>query len=178
MIINFIIIIATKHIMHVWYFAYGNDMILKKLVNRIKNAPLIIVPGYVDDYELTFTKKAYDGYYSYANIEPKKGARVWGFLYKIYVGNLRVLDEYNGLGNHYDRNKLNVKICLTSEPTIVHEEVNGTIIAESYIAKKHQIHKNLKPKLEYVNDIINSAKNIFPASYIDYIKSSSGLFDA
>lgn len=137
-----------------YYFAYGRNINKKQMKERFGKEPHSIGVGVLNDYKLCFNKSL-DGK---ANIIKQDGEKVYGLIYKLSDKDLKELDKYEGVPNHYKREK----ICVKFKDKIYHCWV--------YIATK--IDNSLKPPKDYIDEIINSMKeNNFPLEYIERIKN-------
>ena len=104
-------------------------------------------------YSLVFNKKSKDGFFSYANIEPKNESSVEGILYDIEEGELIKLDRFEGFPNHYNKIYINVI------------DINGYAHqAITYIANPAKIVEGLNPKSEYLLHLIKGS-DILSQSY-------------
>ncbi len=141
----------------VWYFAYASNMNRRQVEQRAgalpeeKNARL-------DNYELNFEKIARGGTGT-ANIVPAEGKAVWGVLYRVTEQQLKALDRFEGVPEHYRR----------SEVTVVDSDARK-VGAQVYLARK--VRKGLKPDRLYLQKIIEGAEEHgLPADYIERLKS-------
>ncbi len=140
----------------VWYFAYASNMNRRQVEQRAgalpeeKNARL-------DNYELNFEKIARGGTGT-ANIVPAEGKAVWGVLYRVTEQQLKALDRFEGVPEHYRR----------SEVTVADAE-GKKVGAQVYLARK--VRKGLKPDRLYLQKIIEGAEeHSLPADYIEALK--------
>jgi len=140
----------------VWYFAYASNMNRGQMAQRAgalaeeKNARL-------DNYELNFYKIARGGTGT-ANIVPAEGKTVYGVLYRVTEQQVKALDRFEGVPEHYRR----------SEVTVVDGAANKTA-AQVYLARK--VRKGLKPDRLYLQKIIEGAEEHgLPADYIEGLK--------
>jgi gamma-glutamylcyclotransferase (GGCT)/AIG2-like uncharacterized protein YtfP len=72
-----------------FYFSYGSNLLSAQMRQRcpIHNP---VRPARLDNYELGFDSRGY------ANIRPKIGDCVWGFLWQVNKSGLRSLDRHEG----------------------------------------------------------------------------------
>jgi len=125
------------------YFAYGSNIDIARLKNRVEKwgLPQLLpgVPYVLKNYHLTFNAGAAYGYCSYANIVPMQGSFVEGILYDMTPEQFDLLDRCEGL---------------------YHKEffqLDSNTIACAYVANKDSIStKRVKPTLEYLNIIIDA----------------------
>jgi len=105
----------------VWYFAYGSNLDMDRLRERIgewqddKRATL-------KDYRRTFDSRGK------ADILEQKGERVWGAVYKVTEAQLKILDDrFEGVRrNIYKRVWVNVECNEKTEPAIAYVKVEKT----------------------------------------------------
>lgn len=140
----------------VWYFAYASNMNREQFQQRAgavgeeKNARL-------DNYALNFDKVARGGSGT-ANVVPTEGQVVHGVLYRVSEQQLKALDRYEGVPEHYRR----------SQATVMDADGNK-INAQLYLARK--VRKGLKPDRYYLQRIITGAEEHgLPADYIEGLK--------
>lgn len=140
----------------VWYFAYASNMNRRQVEQRAgalaeeKNARL-------DNYELNFDKIARGGTGT-ANIMPAEGKTVYGVLYRVTEQQLKTLDRFEGVPEHYRRSQVTVA------------EADGRkVAAQVYLARK--VRKGLKPDRGYLARIVQGAEeHALPADYIEGLK--------
>lgn len=132
----------------IFYFAYGSNMNTAQMKERCGIGFKEISPAKLDNYELGFDKRGY------ANIRPRQGELVWGFVWEINTSCVNALDGYEGYPDVYnrkdvlvisDRHSLDAFVYIESE-----EEFGGT------------------PQIDYLNNkIIPGAKeNGLPQEWI------------
>jgi gamma-glutamylcyclotransferase len=136
--------------MSILYFAYGSNMSLNRISERINEVKTVNI-GFLLDYKLLCNKKSIDGT-GKANIVYSPGDIVWGVVYKIYEDDMDVLDQIE-VG--YERKGFE----------IVTEE--GKIEANAYISYKIT---DTLPKNYYKEFILEGAvENKLPDEYIEYL---------
>ncbi len=137
------------------YFAYGSNMCSAQMRERIPNAEKIGV-GRLTGYALVWDKQSKKDGSAKANIVERKGAEVWGVVYRLSSNDLRRLDGYEG---GYER--LNVTILLQ----------DGTPLeVVTYMSKQRQ--KDILPTREYWQRVVRGAEeHSLPADYIATLKS-------
>jgi len=104
----------------VWYFAYGSNLDIDRLRERIgewqddRRATL-------KDYRLTFDSRGK------ADILEQRGGRVWGAVYKVTEAQLKVLDRFECVhGGIYKRVSVNVECDGKTEPAIAYVKIERT----------------------------------------------------
>ena len=147
------------------YFAYGSNMLTKKLVSR---APSAQTPktGYVEGRKLTFDKVSKDGsgkcdMEKTANLSDK----VYGVIFKVAETDSGSLDTAEGCGNGYKRAEIPVVIA------------DKRMSARTYIATNKDT--NLLPYDWYKEQVIAGAiEHKLPETYIKGIRSIKPQQDA
>ncbi len=140
----------------VWYFAYASNMSRTQVEQRAGALGEEKVAR-LDNYELNFDKVTRGGTGS-ANIVPADGQTVWGVLYRLSEPQLRTLDRFEGVPEHYRRSEVNVA-----------DAEGNKVGAQVYLARK--IRKGLKPDRHYLARIIQGAEeHNLPADYIAQLK--------
>eukprot|EP00759_Apiculatamorpha_spiralis_P037442 PhF_6_TR3728/c0_g1_i1/m.5349 len=152
---------------HVWYFAYGSNMNVAQLLDR--------VGSYVercclrlDGYDLTFNKIAYSKSVQhgrrkigYANLRlsSSSGNAVYGVGYKITFRQLLRMDLYE-VG--YDRKRV----------TAHTRDGTATIDCFVYVAQHDAVdeYAGLKPTENYMKDLLGCA-GIVPEWYVEKLKT-------
>jgi len=136
----------------VWYFAYGRNMDRAVMVSR--KAPFSEESAAIlKDYKLVFNKKRGDtpgG--GYANVIDCAGSEVEGVAYKITEDGLRKLDVPEGC---YPGNAQ--KSSYLREPHSITLGSGKVVEAEVYFATPQYIHEGLKPKKEYMYNLLVGA---------------------
>ncbi len=127
----------------IWYFAYGSNMDLNRMLTR--EAPFTqIKKGRVYGQRLVFNKIA-DGYpgYGYANIVPEHGFDVMGVLYEVNESGLMELDKNEGVSsNHYFRSQIEVLL-----------DDGSSIEAVVYLAHPSRVKDGLFPTHSYMEHL-------------------------
>ena len=131
------------------YFAYGSNMLLKRLQERCKSVRmhcLASAPG----YELAFIKKSRDGSGKATILETKaEDARVHGVVFHLSADELAALDKFEGRGAGYDRrDDFRVEIGPNAEPMIV----------STYIGTPDHLDRKLQAYDWYLNLVIAGAE--------------------
>lgn len=140
----------------VWYFAYASNMYRAQMKQRAGD-PAEERVAQLDNYELNFNKIARGGVGT-ANLVPADGRMVWGVLYRLTEQQLRALDRFEGVPEHYRR----------SEVSVVDGQGNK-IAAQVYLARK--VRKGLKPDRSYLQRIVQGAEeHNLPQDYIEELK--------
>jgi len=140
----------------VWYFAYASNMNRTQVEQRAGAAGEEKIAR-LNNYELNFDKVTRGGTGS-ANIVPAEGQTVWGVLYRLSEAQLRTLDRFEGVPEHYRRSEVNV----------IDAEGNK-VGAQVYLARK--IRKGLKPDRHYLARILQGAEEHgLPADYVAQLR--------
>jgi gamma-glutamylcyclotransferase (GGCT)/AIG2-like uncharacterized protein YtfP len=123
------------------YFAYGSNMLLDRLEERVRK--VIKIGNYIlQDWQLTFDA----GYFlnTYANIKPAIGAKVEGVLYQLNEHQIGFLDQYEGYPRNYQKVYKIINLSGIIEPVIIFAYVSDNII----------LNNPRKPDLSYINIIL------------------------
>jgi len=111
----------------------------------------------LENYELNFDKVARGGSGT-ANLVAAEGQVVYGVLYRLSEQQLKALDRFEGVPEHYRRSEMNVV-----------DEQGNKIAAQVYLARK--LRKGLKPDRSYLQRIIEGAEEHgLPADYVEKLK--------
>jgi len=142
---------------NVWHFAYASNMSRAQMQQRVaswqeeKTARL-------DNYELNFDKVARGGTGT-GNLVIAEGKVVWGVLYRLTEQQMRKIDHFEGVPNHYRRSEVTV------------QDADGNrITAQVYLAGK--VRRGLKPDRLYLKRILEGAEeHNLPPDYIEQLRS-------
>lgn len=111
----------------------------------------------LENYQLNFEKVARGGVGT-GNIVPADGQVVYGVLYRLSGQQLRILDRFEGVPDHYRRSQVTVL-----------DEQGQKVTAQVYLARK--VRRGLKPDRLYLQRIIRGAEEHgLPADYIEQLK--------
>lgn len=134
-----------------YYFAYGSNMPRKRIEDRVGTVTDLGV-GVLDKNTIKFNKLSSIDGSGKTNIVTDENSRVLGVVYELASEQLKLLDE-SELG--YDRVSLPV-------------ELKGKQLdMEVYIAQARRVRDNLLPTREYLEYLIQGAKeHDFPPDYI------------
>lgn len=148
------------------YFAYGSNMSLVRLQERVPSAKLIGVFS-LKSHQLKFHKSSKDGSGKCDIFETSKDSdTVFGALFEIDSRDKFALDKAEGLGYGYDEKKVKV-----------HSDSQGDLEAITYYAIK--IDASLKPYSWYLNHVVVGAKEVkVPATYLSMIESTESIEDS
>jgi gamma-glutamylcyclotransferase (GGCT)/AIG2-like uncharacterized protein YtfP len=122
---------------NILYFAYGSNLSLEQMRERIGSKPKVISGAYLENHRLGFTlysKLTWKG--GVADIVPEAGSKVWGAIYELTEEQLDKIDHYEGYKkgrnpkeNFY--NQMHVEVvdkkgvkqsCLTYQATVEDEK--------------------------------------------------------
>ena len=137
-------------------FAYGSNMLIKKLRVRCRNAVKIGVCK-IKKHNLKFHKVSIDHSGKCdCELTQIESDEVYGVLFRIPKSEAKSLDKAEGLGNGYEKKKIDV--------TTIEE---GKDVAVMYYATDKAKDPNKKPYVWYLNQVIEGAKeNYLPDDYI------------
>ena len=142
---------------NVWYFAYASNMFRAQVAQRAGD-PAEEKVARLDNYALNFDKIARGGTGT-ASIVAAEGQAVYGVLYRVSEQQLKALDRFEGVPEHYRRSEISVS------------DLEGKkVAAQVYLARK--VRKGLKPYRGYLQRIVSGAEeHALPADYIAELKS-------
>ncbi len=147
------------------YFAYGSNMSLARLQERVPNATFI-GGFYLKGHQLKFHKSSDDGSgkcdtFATGNILDT----VYGGLFEISQIEKQTLDKVEGLGLGYEEKIVKV-----------YNEALEEFEAITYYATK--IKPSLKPYAWYLNHVVIGAREVkVPADYLTMIESTQSIVD-
>lgn len=147
----------------VYYFAYGSNMDLSQMTNRVGLDYRIISSGRLENYELKFNKvpkTTGNQDIGYANIEFKKNSVVEGIIFEIDSIAINKLDKYECVPKHYIKKQLIVKA------------LDKEILCEVYLAVKTR--EDLKPEKIYLDRLLKG-KIYLSERYYEDLKSTSTI---
>ncbi|MBN8718623.1 MAG: gamma-glutamylcyclotransferase [Sediminibacterium magnilacihabitans] len=142
-------------------FAYGSNMNLKRLVQRVPSA-MKVANAFLPGYKLVCNKVSKDGS-TKANIIKTNISDnlVWGVLFTIDNTEKSLLDKAEGLGLGYNEDTLTF-----------FDETNNPYAAQIYIADSKAIDDGLFPYDWYKEFIVSGAiQNKLPTEYISQLQS-------
>jgi len=143
----------------VLYFAYGSNMSVARLKNRVSSVN-VITKARLDNHQLRFHKRSRDGSGKCnANYVGNAVDTIYGVVFEMTVSQKRLLDVYEGLGNGYDQKAISVIAS------------NGkTLMVLYYYAT--EIDNSLKPYEWYKQHVLQGAyEHGLPSDYIASIES-------
>ncbi|WP_299201363.1 gamma-glutamylcyclotransferase family protein [uncultured Amphritea sp.] len=147
------------------YFAYGSNMSLARLRQRVPGAR-VIGCYFLDGYDLRFHKAGQDGSAKCDAFYTGSDDRIYGVLFDIPLSEKPALDRAEGLGVGYGEKV----VSLQNEP-------GEQLEAITYFAL--QIDPSLKPYDWYVNHLLVGAREAkLPVEYIDRIERVVSVEDA
>jgi len=139
-------------------FFYGSNLDRQRLRSRVPSWDGYYQLVYLKGYELRFHKRLGNGTAA-ANIVPHAASKVWGIVVNLDDLEVSLMDGYEGYPYHYDR--------LTVEVSTV---AGDEITAETYVAQPDWIEEGLPQSQDYLNHVINGAKESgLPDDYIQNI---------
>ena len=150
---------------NMYYFAYGSNMDVKRLEERLGRAVTVKAAGRLQRDALRFNKVASGNpREGYANIVEGLGEEVWGVVYEVTEEDLEQLNVYEGVaGGHYYRKKVSVEL------------EDGTVVeAVTYVAFPERVEEGLKPRREYLEHLL-AARDILPDWYVRRLEETETL---
>ena len=85
------------------YFAYGSNLSLEQMRDRIESEPKVVGEAYLENHRLGFTiysSKTWKG--GVADIVPEVGSKVWGAIYELTKEQLEKIDHCEGFKKDRD----------------------------------------------------------------------------
>lgn len=147
------------------YFAYGSNMSIKRIQQRVPEAQIIGIAT-LKEHTLLFHKVSKDGSGKCnAFFTGNQQDYVIGVLFNIDKKNKKELDKAEGLGDGYDEKEIVVDI-----------DENTKDVAITYVATKCD--DALKPFSWYKKHVLNGAKEVhLPVEYIKTIEAVESIKD-
>lgn len=144
---------VIKNLKSPFYFAYGSNMSLKQMKHRCQTAELM-GKAVLKNYQFIINQRGV------ASVIPKKNSIVYGLVFKLQKEDEDSLDLYEGVKNGFYYKKY---------LDIVAPDKNGVKIdALVYIAENNKFGK---PRPNYLENIIEVSKKLFPKEYIEELES-------
>jgi len=140
------------------YFAYGSNMLSRRLLARVPSATAVGV-GYTSDRRLTFDKVSTDGS-GKCDIAPTQSPtdRVYGVLFEIPSAEKTRLDDAEGLGKGYREERVDIVTSF------------GTRQALAYVATAKE--PTLRPYHWYKALVVAGAtEHRLPDPYIEWLRT-------
>jgi gamma-glutamylcyclotransferase (GGCT)/AIG2-like uncharacterized protein YtfP len=145
---------------HQNYFAYGSNMLVQRLQQRLSLA-VDLGPAWLDDYAWCCNKLGQDGT-AKANLVRKPDARVFGVLYNINPIDWPLLDQIEG---GYQR--IEVDICCAGQDhtawTYISTLLTDKAAKSTYLDYIFQGAEEHRLPQEYIEKMLNSGKR--PGQY-------------
>jgi gamma-glutamylcyclotransferase len=143
-----------------YYFAYGSNMVSKRMQDRIPEASIVGIAG-LPDWNLTWDKTSKDGS-GKANLKEQKKGKVWGIVYRIPDQKISDLDKIEG---GYQRMEMEIQFSNQDKRLVF------TYVSENRDA-------NLEPYQWYKDLVVKGAEeHSLPKDYVDQIKQVSAKPD-
>jgi gamma-glutamylcyclotransferase (GGCT)/AIG2-like uncharacterized protein YtfP len=148
------------------YFAYGSNMHLRRLMERVGDC-IVHSAAKLHGFSLEFHKRAGDGSGKCNAFHTGKAADVMhGVVFEIDRAQRKILDRFEGLGFGYHIQDLQVESPL------------GTIDAYAYIASNDHIDHGARPYSWYKAFVVEGARQHgLPQSYINRISAIEAVSD-
>jgi len=151
------------------YFAYGSDMSLRQMQQRLLEAEIILdetarSSATLKDWELRFDKSVpQHPQVGLAAIHPMVGSVVEGVLYEIPAKAMAALDLAEGVADgHYQRLSLEVVSAK-----------HGAITAQVYVPNDLHIHPGLKPTRNHLYRLLAAEKFLSPEYFLKLKRTES-----
>jgi gamma-glutamylcyclotransferase len=143
----------------VHYFAYGSNMSVKRVAERVPSVAKI-GRATLEGHSLAFHKKSIDGSAKCDAVATAgEQDRVHGVLYSLDEAELALLDKAEGCGHGYIRKSIVLQL-----------ETGGRATAECYFATR--VEKGLNPFGWYLEHVLYGAREAgLPQDYLDRLAS-------
>lgn len=151
------------------YFAYGSNMFVPRLRDRVPSAVVIGVYT-LPEHQLKFHKRSDKDGSGKCDVffTGDENDFVVGILFEIDGGEEKVLDKFEGLGKGYEKKNVTVANADGENET-----------AFTYYADKKCIDESLRPLHWYKQHVLAGAiENGLPDDYVEKIESVADVFDA
>lgn len=144
------------------YFAYGSNLDAAQMKSRCPDMQVIGIAR-LEDHALCFPRLSELRGCGVCSIEPRKGERIWGVVYRLSQADLASLDTCEGFvpglpphENHYNRHP--VSVVLEGAPTRV----------DTYIANRQD--NPPPPSAAYLRHMREGARHHgLPADYVRFL---------
>ena len=146
------------------YFAYGSNMLVCRLRERVSSAKALGM-GWLPGHRLMFHKKSKKNGSGKCDIVSSEGCTVYGVLFEIDANQETTLDKYEGHGYH----KKKVRVQVSDE---------RCMSAFTYYADNASVEVALKPYTWYLKHVITGAEEAsLPETYIEEIRTTESKKD-
>lgn len=147
------------------YFAYGSNMSLQRLQQRVPSAQFISLVKLIG-HQLKFHKRSDDGSGKCDALATQQNEDiVWGALFEFNDNEKAYLDKVEGVGSGYEIKQ----VTLLDSNDTEHQ---------AYMYYATDIKQGLKPYSWYLNHVVIGAKEIgVPAPYLALIESREAEVD-
>lgn len=144
---------------HVFYFAYGSNMSVERITERVLSAEKIGVAK-LTGYSLKFHKVSNDGSGKCDVLQTNNAENiVYGVLFKLHINDIEKLDYFERRGKGYERISISTAL-----------ETGEFCDAETYVATN--INPVLRPYSWYKEHVMRGAKsNGLPETYISALNT-------
>lgn len=148
------------------YFAYGSNLHPLRLQQRVPSAALVGVAE-LGSFRLVFHKRGQDDSAKCSLLaSASETDRVYGAIYTMSAGHKGLLDRFEGLGNGYRDQVLQIRFLGRDYPCL------------TYIAQETHIVDDLRPYHWYKELVLNGARfHQFPENYISTIECIESVDD-
>jgi hypothetical protein len=141
-----------------FYFAFGSNMLRSRLETERVGQVIDLGIATLEGYKIAFNKLSKKDGTGKTNIITSPGSQVIGVIYNLTEEQLIKLDSIEGVG--YARTLVTVKYN------------NEVVSVYTYIATDNAIDDSLKPTQEYLQHLIDGAKeHSFPKQYVLFLES-------
>jgi len=160
---------------NILYFAYGSNLSLEQMRERIGSKPKVISGAYLENHRLGFTlysKLTWKG--GVADIVPEVGSKVWGAIYKLTEEQLEKIDHYEGYKKGRDPkknfyNRLQVEVG--DKKRVKHTCLTYQAEVEDEKKRKYLYHRPSEKYYEVIRK--GGEEHGLPKEFFEHLKTAS-----
>ena len=160
---------------NILYFAYGSNLSLDQMRERIGSKPKVISGAYLENHRLGFTlysKLTWKG--GVADIVPEVGSKVWGAIYKLTEEQLEKIDHYEGYKKGRDPkknfyNRLQVEVG--DKKRVKHTCLTYQAEVEDEKKRKYLYHRPSEKYYEVIRK--GGEEHGLPKEFFEHLKTAS-----
>ena len=160
---------------NILYFAYGSNLSLDQMRERIGSKPKVVGKAYLENHRLGFTlysKLTWKG--GVADIVPEVGSKVWGAIYKLTEEQLEKIDPYEGYEKDRDPrenlyNQMHVEVVYkkrVKQPCLTYQAM-----VEDEKKRKYLYHKPSEKYYEVIRK--GGEEHGLPKEFFEHLKTAS-----
>lgn len=159
------------------YFAYGSNMLNRRLRLRVPSAD-VITPARLAGYQLRFHKKSNTDGSAKCSLAEKRDSVAYGVIFEIDPAEKKLLDQAEGLGFGYRDLQITLNPVNYCHEDRSSQNGSGLLTAYTYLAMESHIDDSLKPFRWYKQLVLKGAEqHHLPEKYIQMIRETAALPD-